>query len=206
MLLEVDPRHPSPRQIGKVVEALGRGGLVVYPTDTCYGIGADIFDKKAIERIYRLKGLPKTRPFSFICADLTDISRYAHVTDYAYRILRRLLPGPYTLVLEGSRQVPKMMLTKRRTVGIRIPDHPVCLSIVHALGHPLISTSASIGEGPIWADPREIVATVGKQVDTVIDCGLIYPEPSSVISLVHDQPEVLRSGKGDISLFIGTGG
>ena len=156
MLLEIDPERPRPRQIKRVAEVLRKGEIIVYPTDTCYGIGADIFNKKAIERIYQIKGLHKSSPFSFVCADLRDISKYAFVTDYAYRILRRFLPGPYTFVLEGSREVPKMMLTKRRTVGIRIPAHPVCEAIAEALGNPLISTSAVIGDRTVWSDPKEI--------------------------------------------------
>ena len=201
MLLEIDPERPRPRQISRVAEALRRGDVVVYPTETCYGIGANIFDKKAIKRVYEIKGLPKSTPFSFVCADLRDISRYAFVTDYAYRILKRFLPGPYTFVLEGSREVPKMMLRKRRSVGIRIPAHPVCKAIADALGNPLISTSASINNGPIWSDPREIADVLGKRVAVVVDCGIIPAEPSSVISLVNDEPFVLRKGKGDISTF-----
>ncbi len=201
MIIEIEPERPQPRLIRKVAEILKNGGVVVYPTDTCYGIGADIFNKKAIERVYQIKRLPKTTPFSFVCSDLSDISRYAHVTDYAYRVLKRFLPGPYTFILEGSKQVPKMMLTRRRTVGIRIPDHPICLAIVKELGNPLLSTSASVADGPIWADPREIAHKIGKLVDVVVDSGLIHPEPSSVVSLVEDEPVVLRRGKGDVSIF-----
>ena len=203
MLLEIDPQRPRPRQINLVAEALKRGEIIVYPTDTCYGIGADIFNKKAIRHIYQIKGLTKSNPFSFVCADLRDISRYAHVTDYAYRILRRFLPGPYTFILEGSREVPKIMLTKRRTVGIRIPAHPVCEAITKAQGNPLISTSATIRGGPIWSDPKEIAKILGKRVAIVVDCGIIPAEPSSVISLVDDAPSVLRKGKGDVSIFLG---
>jgi len=185
-----------------VAEILRRGEIIVYPTDTCYGIGADIFNKKAIGRIYQIKGLHKSTPFSFVCANLRDISRYAFVTDYAYRILKRFLPGPYTFILEGSREVPKMMLTKRRTVGIRIPDHPVCKAIADALGNPLISTSAGIGNEPVWSDPKEINEVLGKRLAMVIDCGIIPAVPSSVISLVNDETLVLRKGKGDVSAFI----
>jgi len=202
LLLEIDPKRPSPRQINMVAEILRRGEIIVYPTDTCYGIGADIFNKKAIGRIYQIKGLHKSTPFSFVCANLRDISRYAFVTDYAYRILKRFLPGPYTFILEGSREVPKMMLTKRRTVGIRIPDHPVCKAIADALGNPLISTSAGIGNEPVWSDPKEINEVLGKRLAVVIDCGIIPAVPSSVISLVNDETLVLRKGKGDVSAFI----
>ncbi|MCK4425324.1 MAG: threonylcarbamoyl-AMP synthase [Deltaproteobacteria bacterium] len=202
MLLEIDPERPSPRQINRVADVLRRGEIIVYPTDTCYGIGADIFNKKAIGRIYQIKGLHKSTPFSFVCADLRDISKYAFVTDYAYRILRRFLPGPYTFILEGSREVPKMMLTKRRTVGIRIPAHPVCEAIAEALGNPLISTSAGIGDGPVWSDPKEINEALGKRLAIVVDSGIIPAVPSSVISLVNDEPLVLRKGKGDCSAFL----
>ncbi len=202
MLIEIDPQRPQPRKIKQIVDVLKEGGVIIYPTDTCYGIGADIFNKKAIEKIYQIKGLPKTTPFSFVCCDLTDISNYARVSDYAYRVLKRLLPGPYTFVLEGSRQVPKMMLTKRRTVGIRVPDHPICLAITKELGCPLISTSASLRDTDIFSDPREMAQIFGKQVDLIVDCGLIYPEPSSVVSLVDDEPKVLRKGKGDVSEFL----
>ncbi len=200
MIIEIDPRRPRPHQIQRIIDAVKRGEIIVYPTDTCYGIGADIFNKAAIEKIYRLKGIPKNTPFSFVCSDLSDISMYARVSDFAYRILKKYLPGPYTFILEGSRQVPKMMLTKRKTAGIRIPDHTVCLEIVRALGHPVISTSASIN-GKILSDPREIAKHLGKQVAIVVDSGIIVPEPSSVVSLVDDEPRILRRGKGDVSAF-----
>ena len=202
MIIEIDPKRINPRQIRRIAESLRDGGVIVYPTDTCYGIGADIFNKKAIERVYTIKGLPKNTPFSFVCPNLSDISRYAHVTDLAYRILKRFLPGPYTFVLRGSREVPKMMLTKRKTVGIRIPDHPVCLEIVSELGHPIISTSASFQGGEIVSDPREMADLAGDMIDFIVDSGIIIPEPSSVISLIDDEPVVLREGKGDCSLFM----
>jgi len=203
MLIEIDPQRPRPRQIKQVADVIRRGGVVIYPTDTCYGLGADIFNKKAIEKICRIKGLPRNTPFSFVCSDLSDISRYARVSDYAYRILKRFLPGPYTFVLEGSRQVPKMMLTKRKTAGIRIPDHPVCMLLARELGNPIISTSASVGD-EIISDPREIKNSLGRHVDVVVDSGIIPPRPSSVVSLVGDEPEVIREGQGDCSLFYET--
>ncbi|HID98007.1 MAG TPA: threonylcarbamoyl-AMP synthase [Thermodesulfobacteriaceae bacterium] len=201
MLLEIDPERPRPRQIQKVVEALKRGKVIVYPTDTCYGIGADIFNKKAIGKIYRIKDRPKQTPFSFVCAGLRDISRYAHISNYAYRILRRFLPGPYTFILEGSRQVPKMMLTRRRTAGIRIPDHPVCEAIAAALGNPIISTSVRVGKEPVISDPREMAEVLGRRISVTVDCGIIPAEPSSVVSLVNNEPVILRRGKGDVTFF-----
>ncbi len=200
MILELDPERPVPRKIRQIVEALRKGEVVIYPTDTCYGMGADIFNKKAIEKVYQIKGIPKTQPFSFICADLSHISQYARVSDLAYRILKRYLPGPYTFILEGSRQVPKMMLTKRKTVGIRIPDHPVCLEIVRQLGNPIISTTVSQAD-EVFSDPREMAKRFGKQIPIIVDSGIITPEPSSVISLVDDKIEVLRRGKGSCDDF-----
>ena len=200
MILEIDPQRPSPRKIRHAVDALKRGDVIIYPTDTCYGMGADIFNKAAIEKIYQIKGISKKQPFSFVCSDLSDISQYARVTDLAYRILKRYLPGPYTFVLEGSRQVPKMMLTKRKTVGIRVPDHDVCIEIVRQLGNPIISTTVSHGD-EIFSDPRDMAKRFGKQIPIIVDCGIIPPEPSSVISLVNDEIEVIREGKGDCSIF-----
>ncbi len=190
------------RRLDRAVEALRRGEVIVYPTDTCYGLGCDIFNKKAIERIYQIKGVPKTTPFSFICPDLADISRYARVTDYAYRILKRFLPGPYTFILEGTRAVPKMMLTKRKTVGIRVPDHPIPRILCEGLGNPLLSTSVSVQGGEVLSEPWEIEEVLGKLVPVIIDSGVIPAEPSSVVSLIDDEPQVLRHGKGDVSLFL----
>ncbi len=200
MILEIDTHRPNPKKIARIAEALKNGEVVIYPTDTCYGLGADIFNKKAIEKIYQIKGIPKNRPFSFVCSNLSDISRYARVTDFAYRILKRYLPGPYTFILEGSKQVPKMMLTKRKTAGIRIPDHPVCQEIVRLLGNPVISTTASMGDRT-FSDPREMAKVFGKRVAIIADCGIIPPEPSSVISLANDEPSILRRGKGSCEDF-----
>ncbi len=200
MIIELFPARPAPRKIRQIVEALRNGEVVIYPTDTCYGMGADIFNKKAIEKVYQIKGIPRTQPFSFICSDLSHISQYARVSDLAYRTLKRYLPGPYTFILEGSRQVPKMMLTKRKTVGIRIPDHPVCIEIVRHLGNPVISTTVSEAE-KVFSDPREMAKRFGRVVSVVVDSGIITPEPSSVISLIDDEVKVLRCGKGNCSDF-----
>jgi len=195
MLISVNPNNPQKRLVNKVVEVLDRGGLIVYPTDTFYGIGCDLFNKRAITRIYQLKKRPLTKPFSFVCADLKDISLYAKVSNYAYRVMRRSLPGPYTFILEGTRLVPKLMLTSRRTVGIRVPNNKICLTIVKNLGRPIISTSINL------AEPSEIHDTYSSSVEIVIDGGVISYEPSTVISLVDDNPEVLREGKGEINFI-----
>jgi len=183
------------------VESLSNGGIITYPTDTYYGIGCDLFNKESIERIYQLKRRPKQKPFSFICSDLKDISEYAQVTNYAYKTMKRLLPGPYTFILEGSRLVPRIMLTKRHTVGIRVPDHAISLAIVRELGHPIISTSATDPDGNILQSPQEIKEKLGHAVDVIVDGGPIQGVPSSIISLIDDTPEILREGGGDLSPF-----
>ncbi len=202
MILEINPQHPEPRKIRKVVEVLKAGGIIAYPTDTFYGIGCDLFLKASIEKIYQLKRRPTHQPFSFICSDLKDISEYAQVTNYAYKTMKRLLPGPFTFVLEGSRLVPKIVLTKRRTVGIRVPNHEICMAIVRALGHPIITTSAADPEnGDFLETPQEIKGCLGHALALIIDGGDAPGKPSSVISLIDDSPEVLREGLGDISQF-----
>jgi tRNA threonylcarbamoyl adenosine modification protein (Sua5/YciO/YrdC/YwlC family) len=178
MLLEINPINPQPRKINQVVELLKKGGVIAYPTDTQYGIGCDIMNKKAIERVYQIKQWPKHKPFSFICSDLKNISHYAKVSNYAYKTMRRLLPGPYTFILEGSKQVPKMMLTKRKTAGIRVPDNPICIALISALGHPVISATASIRDGEIFNEPWLIEEQFGKQLDMVIDGG---PVPGGTV-------------------------
>jgi tRNA threonylcarbamoyl adenosine modification protein (Sua5/YciO/YrdC/YwlC family) len=199
VLLEINPDNPQRRQIDRVVTLLRQGGVIAYPTDTIYGIGCDIMNKKAIARVHQIKQWPKHKPFSFICSDLKNISHYAKVSNFAYKTMRRLLPGPYTFILEGSKQVPKMMLTKRKTAGIRVPAHPICHSLIHALGHPVISTTASTPEGEVFNEPWLIDQHFGKQIDLVIDGGPVPGEPSSVISLIGDTPEILRVGLGDVS-------
>jgi tRNA threonylcarbamoyl adenosine modification protein (Sua5/YciO/YrdC/YwlC family) len=200
MLLAINSDNPQKRLIKKTVEILRDGGIIVYPTDTVYGLGCDLFNKRGIEKIYEIKRRSMKQPFSFICADLKDISNYAIVSNYAYKTMRRMLPGPYTFILEATRLVPKILLTKRKTVGIRVPDNEICLSIVRELGNPIISTSVTTGN-EILSDPAEIEKKYGRAVDLVIDGGILATGKSSVVSLVNDVPEIIRMGKGDVSLF-----
>jgi tRNA threonylcarbamoyl adenosine modification protein (Sua5/YciO/YrdC/YwlC family) len=201
MLLNINQYNPQQRLIMKVVDILKEGGIVVYPTDTYYGIGCDIMNKKAIERIYQLKQRNKSKPFSFICSDLKNISLYAKVSNYAYKTMKRLLPGPYTFILEGSKLVPKIMLTQRKTAGIRVPDNPICLNLVRELGNPVITTSATMPDGTIFHDASLIHDYFGNRVDAVIDGSIVPGSPSSVILLINDIPEVIRKGLGDVSIF-----
>ncbi len=201
MLIKINSQNPPERLIKKIVDLLKNGGIIAYPTDTYYGIGCDIMNKKAIHKIYQLKERNKNKPFSFICSDLKNISDYAKVSNYAYKTMRRLLPGQYTFVLEGSKLVPKIMLTKRKTAGIRVPDNAICLAIVEALGNPVISTSATKPDGSIIPDPSLIDDFFGFRINAVIDGGPTPNQPSSVISLINDDPDVLREGIGDVSIF-----
>jgi tRNA threonylcarbamoyl adenosine modification protein (Sua5/YciO/YrdC/YwlC family) len=201
MILAINPKNPQLRLIRKVVEVLQKGGVIGYPTDTIYGLGCDLFNPESIRKIHRLKKLDGTKPLSFICSDLKDISQYAYVSNYAYKMMKRLLPGAYTFILKATKLVPKIAMTKQKTVGIRIPDNKICLSLVRELGHPIISTSVyKPGEG-LYNDPAEIEERFGRQLDLVIDGGAIVAEHSSIIDLTDDFPRVMRVGKGNVSLF-----
>lgn len=201
MFAVINPQNPQQRLVEKVVALLKQGGIIAYPTDTFYGIGCDIMNKKAIEKIYQLKMRRKDKPFSFICSGLKHISRYAKVSNYAYKTMKRLLPGPYTFVLMGSKLVPKIMLTKRKTAGIRVPDNNICISLTRALGNPIISTSATTPEGEVFHDASLLRDYFGPRLDAVIDGGPVIGQPSSVISLIDDMPEVIRKGVGDVEIF-----
>ena len=195
MVISINPQNPQKRLVTKVCEALEQGKIIAYPTDTFYGIGCDLMNKKGIELIYKLKNRPLKQPFSVVCDSLKEISLYAQVSNYAYKTMKRCLPGPYTFILEATQLVPKIMMTKRRTVGIRVPDNKICLAIVRTLGRPIISTSAG------FDDPSSIEEAYRKNLELVVDGGALFPEPSSVISLIDDVPEVIREGKGDVSFF-----
>jgi len=200
-MLSINSQNPQLRLIRKAVDILRQGGIIIYPTDTVYGLGCDLSNKKGIERIYELKRRNRKQPLSFICSDLKHISQYAKVTDYAYKTMKRLLPGPYTFILEASRLVPKIILPKRSTTGIRVPDNQICLELIKELGQPIISTSVKSADGEDLGAPYEIEERFGRMVDLIIDGGIIIPEPSSVISLVDDNIEIIRNGKGDVSAF-----
>ncbi len=202
MIISINPQNPQLRLIRRVVEVLKQGGVIGYPTDTIYGIGCDLFNKEAIERIYRLKRHNRNKPLSFICSDLKDISRYAQVSNYAYKSMKRLLPGAYTFVLAATKLVPKMVMTKQKTVGIRVPDNAICLALVGELGHPIISTSVYRPDEELYSDPREIEERFGKSLNLVIDGGIIVAKHSSIIDLTDEIPRVIRRGKGDVSAFL----
>jgi len=201
MIITINPKNPQPRLIRKVVEVLKEGRVIGYPTDTIYGVGCDLFNPDAIRRIHRLKRIEGNKPLSFICSDLKDISRYAYVSNYAYKMMKRLLPGAYTFILKATKLVPKIAMTRQKTVGIRIPDNKICLALVKELGNPIISTSVYKADEGLYNDPNEIEERFGKQLNLVIDGGVIVAEHSSIIDLTDEFPKVIRKGKGDVSLF-----
>ena len=193
----VDERWPNARQVSRVADIIKEGGLVVYPTDTIYGLGCDMMQKKSVERVYQMKGKDRKHPLSFICPDLKNIAKYAVVSNVAYRLMKRILPGAYTIILPASREVPRLLISKAVTVGIRVPDHPVTRMLVENLDAPIITTSVPSPENVQFSDPEEIAHRL-PFLDANIDCGLIAPEPSTVIDMTTDVPKLIRLGKGPI--------
>lgn len=198
---ELHPETPQLRYINKAVQILKEGGVIIYPTDTVYGIGCDIFNKEALDRIFSIKSDASSKLLSFVCPDLKDIAKYAKVSDYAYRTMKHLLPGPYTFVLPAAKEVPKKLWSKRKTVGIRIPNHQIALTLVSELGNPIISSSVTNRAGEVLTDPLSIKTLFGGSVDLMLAAGHLSGIPSSVIDLSTETPEVIREGAGDVSLF-----
>ncbi len=199
---ELHPETPQLRYINKALEVLREGGVIIYPTDTVYGLGCDIFNHDAVERIYNIKHEAGTKLFSFICPDLKDISKYAKVSDYAYKMMKRCIPGPYTFVLPAAKEVPKKLWSKRKTVGIRVPDHEIAIMLTKELGRPILSTSVTKRRGELLFDPEEIKLIFNPHVDLMLSDGALKGKPSSVIDLSGEKPEIIREGAGDISIFL----
>ncbi|MCB9248817.1 MAG: threonylcarbamoyl-AMP synthase [Ignavibacteriales bacterium] len=198
---ELHPENPQQRYINKAVEVLKNGGVIIYPTDTVYGLGCDIFNREAVERIYTIKNETETKLFSFLCPDLKDISKYAKVSDFAYRSMKKINSGPYTFVLPAAKQVPKMLWTKRKTVGIRVPNNEIARNLAQELGNPIISTSATTRKGELIFDPLEIKAMFNLSVDLMLSMGALSGIPSSIVDLSGDEAEIVREGSGDLSVF-----
>ncbi len=203
VVLPVHPRNPQGRHIARAVEVLRSGGVIVYPTDTVYGLGCSILQPAAIGKVYAIKRQDQVKPFSFICSDLGNISEYAVVSNEAFRLMKRLIPGPYTFILPASRmkQIPKSLMTKRKTVGIRVPDNAVCQSLLRELGHPLLSASVTDDGGGVLHDPEEIAEHFGPRIDLMLEAGHGQMEVSTVLDLTGDLPVVTRQGKGDTGFF-----
>jgi tRNA threonylcarbamoyl adenosine modification protein (Sua5/YciO/YrdC/YwlC family) len=196
MLLEVNANHPEPRKLQRAVQILREGGVIAYPTDTVYALGCDITNKKAIDRIHRMKKMRDDQLLSFVCPDLSDIARYGVVQDYAYRIMRKLFPGPYTVLLAATREAPKVLRERRKTVGIRVPDHPIALALSRELGNPVASTSASL-DGEQLVDPRDMedrFPEIELIIDAPIETGGLTP--STILDLSGDAPVLVRAGAG----------
>jgi len=198
---ELHPQNPQVRFISKAVDVLKSGGIIIFPTDTYYGLGCDLFNRDGIEQILSIKNENDTKLFSFICSDLKDIYKYAKVSDYAYRTMKHLLPGPYTFILPAAKVIPKKLWSKRKTVGIRVPDHSVTLQIVKELGNPIASTSATTRLGEPLTDPFEIKNIFNSRVDLMLASSTLSFEPSSVVDISGEEPEIIREGAGDVSLF-----
>lgn len=201
-MLYINSDNPQPRLIKQAADALKQGAVICYPTDTVFGIGCDIYNQKAIKRIYQLKRRPKNKPFSFMCSGLKNVSEYCFLSNTAYRLMKKSLPGAYTFVLPAMKIVPKIMMSKQKTVGIRVPDNTICQHLVEALGNPILTTSAATEDGEPFQMAYEVEDVYGSQIDIIIDdSGSVSPCFSSIISLVGDEAEILREGKGDTSLF-----
>lgn len=202
-VLNIHPENPQQRFIDKVVDHFRRGGILAYPTDTCYGLGCSIYEKKAIDAVYRIKRMDSSKPLSFICSDLKNISEFGIVSNKAYKLMKRLLPGPYTFVLPATKAVPKLLQNKRKQVGIRIPDHKVVLEMVRQLGHPIISTTCQSEEDEFpCSDIFDIKDRFGHLLDLAVDGDYIYPDVSTVVAITDDDVEILREGKGPIESLV----
>lgn len=204
MLLSIHPDNPQSRNIALVTETLLKGGIIIYPTDTIYGLGCDIFNHDAVEKICRIKNInPAKAQFSFICDDLSDMSRYTKsISTPLYRTLKSHLPGPYTFILPAGKQVPKILKTRKNTVGLRIPDNNIARSIVRTLGHPILSTSLPGEMVEEYTDPETIYQKFSKLVDIVVDGGLGNMIPSTVVDCTGDEPVLVRTGAGPWEAFV----
>jgi len=203
-LIEVHPTDPQPRRVDEIVRIIHSGGLIAYPTDSSYAFGCHIGDKRAIERIHRIRRTNKKHNFTLVCSDLSEISTYARVDNWAYRLIKSMTPGPYTFILPATREVPKRLQNpKRRTIGLRVPDHPLVRAMLESLGEPIMSSTLTLpGDSMPLTDPTEIEERIGHEIAAVIDAGPAGMEPTSVLDLTGGAPEVLRVGRGDVSALL----
>lgn len=192
-----DPHEATERAL----ETIENGGILVYPTDTVYGMGCDLENRDAVDRLYRLKKIPQRKPLSFICSDLRMVARYARLSNAAHSMMRKLLPGPFTFILETTREVPKLMISKQRTVGIRVPEQEFCLELVRRLGRPMVNTSASDSLDEVVSDPDQIEENYSR-ADLMISLGQQRSEASTILDFTGDQPVVVRQGVGDLSEYL----
>jgi tRNA threonylcarbamoyl adenosine modification protein (Sua5/YciO/YrdC/YwlC family) len=200
-LIEIHPADPQPRLVASIVQVIRSGGLIAYPTDSSYALGCRIGDKTATNRIHRIRRTDKKHNFTLVCRDLSEISVYARVDNWAYRLIRSLTPGPYTFILPATRELPKMLQhPRRRTIGIRVPDHPLVSAMLEDLGEPIMSSTLTLpGDDMPLTDPLEIEERIGHQLDLIVDAGATGIEPTTVLDLTAGSVEVLRQGRGDVS-------
>ncbi|MEY3437303.1 MAG: hypothetical protein RL335_1759 [Bacteroidota bacterium] len=201
MLLEVHPKNPQLRHIQTITECLSAGGVIIYPTDTVYGFGCDIFHPKAVERICRIKKIdPAKANLSFICHDLSDLSKYAKsISTPTFRLLKKHIPGAFTFILPASKEVPKILKSKKDTIGLRVPDNLIAQTILKTLGHPILSSSLPGEMVEEYTDPEQIYEVFGKQVDIVVNAGIGGMEYSTIVDLTNEEHEIVRQGKGVFS-------
>ena len=206
MLLKIYPNNPNEKHLQQVVECLKDGGLIIYPTDTVYGLGCDIYQAKAIERLCQIRNIkPEKANLSFICYDLSHLSDFVKPIDNSlFRILKHALPGPFTFILNANNKVPKLMHSNKKTVGIRVPDHPIARGIVNLLGNPIVSTSIHDDDDVLEysTDPELIYEKYKDQVDIVIDAGYGELQASTVVDFTSDEPLILRQGKGNFDNYL----
>lgn len=200
-IVEIHPSDPQPRRVAEIVAAIRAGGLIAYPTDSSYALGCHIGDKRAMERIHRIRQTDRKHNFTLVCSDLREISLYARVDNWAYRLVRAHTPGPYTFILPATREVPKRLQNpKRCTIGLRVPDHTIVHAMLEALGEPIMSSTLTLpGDDMPLTDPNEIEERIGRQIELIVDGGPVGIEPTSVIDLSGGHVEILREGRGDVS-------
>lgn len=203
-LFYIHPDNPQPRLISQCVEVLRKGGVIVYPTDSGYALGCMLGEKNAMERICRIRNLDSNHNFTLVCRDLSEISTYAFVDNTAFRLIKNNTPGHYTFILKATKEVPRRLMSeKRKTIGLRVPSNPIALELLAALGEPLMSTTLMLpGNDFAESDPEEIQDALGKVVDLVIHGGFLGQQPTTVIDLTEDSPEVIRVGAGDPKPFM----
>lgn len=204
MLLQVHPANPNPRHIKTIIECLLDGGVIIYPTDTIYGLGCDIFQQKAIERVARIKHVdPQKAQLSFICYDLSDLSKYTKsISTPLYRLLKSYLPGPYTFILPASKEVPKILQSKKSTIGLRVPDNNIARTIIQQLDHPILSATLPGEMVEEYTDPELIYENFKNLVDIVVDGGIGGMIPSTIIDCTKEDYEVIRQGAGEWKLEV----
>ncbi len=199
MIVLINEINPQKRFIKKAKEILEEGGIIIFPTDTVYAYGCDINDRRAIERLYHIKRIPRNKPLSFIFSDISAISQYVrNVSDQAFKIMKKAFPGPYTFIFQASKLVPKIAITNQKTIGVRIPDNTIALELVQALGHPIMTASVSTKEGDYVIDPVDLDKEYRNAVDMILSCGPKVSDPSTVVDFSGGDIQIVRKGKGEI--------